>query len=557
MCLAAAAPVALVHLLILGTSAEDAEALESPLALAAARQITAGPFELYGPYGGANPYVLIHAPLYYRATGLVALALVRAGLDPIPAAFAAGRSISFLAFLGTLFAVYRLARLEGGSRSAGWWAVFLVASAPVIVSMPVAVRPDMLGIWCQTTAVWLVLGASGRDRAGDLKIAAALALFALAVCVKQHFVASGLVCAVLLLVRSRRGSVRRAAVERGLLLGAAIVFLVYGAEEVVTAGWMASAIVTAATAAASVHPTTWHGASIVAFAFLGRSLGLVAMLIGLGAAWVDRGAGPGRRAFAAVAGSLMAAVLAVSVWQYFDRAVGQVVFQVIAILSIVFVALPICAILERRFLTQGPADAVLLVLIAAELGVAILLCRASTGAWINYGIQATVFLGVLIARALDRAWAVAEPPRRLRWIALFAVGPLVSALAMLQYNLSQRAVDLDVRLIVIAKTARPASEFFFVDRPGVNRRNGRPDLVFDEWLYPVFERIKLAEPRSSWLKAKLSDGTVGVVVNTNDGPGIEGVVPSLARLGFVRRISIEPLYYVWERPAYAKPPVGR
>ena len=42
---------------------------------------------------------------------------------------------------------------------------------------------------------------------------------------------------------------------------------------------------------------------------------------------------------------------------------------------------------------------------------------------------------------------------------------------------------------------------FFVDRPGFNRVHGRADLVYDPWLYPVFESIKLAEPRSAWLGA--------------------------------------------------------
>ena len=28
---------------------------------------------------------------------------------------------------------------------------------------------------------------------------------------------------------------------------------------------------------------------------------------------------------------------------------------------------------------------------------------------------------------------------------------------------------------------------FFADRPGLNRVHGRADLVYDPWLYPVFE----------------------------------------------------------------------
>ena len=44
----------------------DTESLESPLMLSVARQLMVGPGELYGPFGGRNPLVLIHAPLYYR-----------------------------------------------------------------------------------------------------------------------------------------------------------------------------------------------------------------------------------------------------------------------------------------------------------------------------------------------------------------------------------------------------------------------------------------------------------------------------------------------------------
>ena len=53
---------------------EDTEAMESPLILSVARQFEVSPWELYGPFGGSNPLVLIHAPLYYRAAALLGLA---------------------------------------------------------------------------------------------------------------------------------------------------------------------------------------------------------------------------------------------------------------------------------------------------------------------------------------------------------------------------------------------------------------------------------------------------------------------------------------------------
>ena len=70
--------------------------MESPLMLSVARQLVVGPWELYGPFGGSNPLVLIHAPLYYRAAALLAWPMARAGLHPVDAARLAGRLISAL-----------------------------------------------------------------------------------------------------------------------------------------------------------------------------------------------------------------------------------------------------------------------------------------------------------------------------------------------------------------------------------------------------------------------------------------------------------------------------
>src|SRR5262245_392899 len=65
------------------SSPQDAEALESPLLLSVARQLHRGPWELYGPFGGRNPLVLIHAPLYYHLAALLAWPMARAWLDPV------------------------------------------------------------------------------------------------------------------------------------------------------------------------------------------------------------------------------------------------------------------------------------------------------------------------------------------------------------------------------------------------------------------------------------------------------------------------------------------
>src|SRR4051794_20321967 len=87
--LGAAAVVSIAFHLTLAVSNEDVDKYESPLMQSVARQLVAGPWELYGPYGGSNPLVLIHAPLYYRAAGLLAWPMARAGLNPVDAARAA------------------------------------------------------------------------------------------------------------------------------------------------------------------------------------------------------------------------------------------------------------------------------------------------------------------------------------------------------------------------------------------------------------------------------------------------------------------------------------
>src|SRR5690349_18737932 len=66
----------------IGLGPDDSEHLETTRVMAAARQLTDGPSGLYGPYSGANPWVLIQAPLYYRLTGLAAWPLVVQGQDP-------------------------------------------------------------------------------------------------------------------------------------------------------------------------------------------------------------------------------------------------------------------------------------------------------------------------------------------------------------------------------------------------------------------------------------------------------------------------------------------
>ena len=85
-----------------------------------------------------------------------------------------------------------------------------------------------------------------------------------------------------------------------------------------------------------------------------------------------------------------------------------------------------------------------------------------------------------------------------------------------------------------------------MNRPGENRLNGRVDLVYDDWLYPVFETLGLAEPCAAWLTRALVSGPIRVVVTTSDRPRVDGVGPTLLRLRYRPRMHVGP-YFVWVR----------
>jgi hypothetical protein len=80
----------------------------------------------------------------------------------------------------------------------------------------------------------------------------------------------------------------------------------------------------------------------------------------------------------------------------------------------------------------------------------------------------------------------------------------------------------------------------------MNRLNGRLDLVYDAWLYPVFEAIGLAQPRSIWLERALTDGSVQYVITTAPEPHIDGISQRLPGLGYFPKYQIGP-FYAWER----------
>ena len=255
--LAVSAALSMGYRVSLAISPEDTEASESPQVLAVARQITVGPGGLYGPFGGRNPFVLIHAPLYYRLAALLAWPLNRAGLDPVTSSLAAGRGLSFVSLLAALYAAGRLARLGDAPRAAGWWAVLLIASSPVLDGLPVTVLPDMLGVALQTSGILMALSALEPERRSRARVLAAYAAFGLALCVKQTYVVAPAICTALLVAARVRGRLPSRAVGQGVVLALAVVGAVYGADWVVTGGRTFEPVFVIAGGLARLRPANW------------------------------------------------------------------------------------------------------------------------------------------------------------------------------------------------------------------------------------------------------------------------------------------------------------
>lgn len=488
--LAASAAVYQGHHLSLASQDEDTNHLETPLALAVAGQLTDGPGTLYGPYSGANPRVLVHSPLYYRLAGLGAWVLTGVGVDPVAASLAAGRMLSLAGLALVLVAAYRIAQLDGGALRAGAWAALLVAGSPVAGSLPVTVRADMLGVGLQGLGVAWALRAI-RDGGARGLLTAYVAL-GLAVCVKQHAVAAPVVTSLLTLAAWRRERVRTAAVAGAHAIGLAVVGAYYGIEEVITSGRMHQAAFALPAAFRTVAPASWEHVAEVAFEMVKRSVGLVAL-----------------------AGACL--------WAGPRRALG------------------------------GRLDAVLGLYLLAETALAVVLCRNSTGAWVNYFMPAIVFACLWVGRALDR---VAEVPATFGRVAPLGLALLAFAGrdAQLAYaSASHRADDRALMRLVLSDpriASRLPGSRYFVGEPSKNRLHGNLALAHDEWLYGRFEAVGDAEPRAIWLGGALVSGPVEVVVVPDDGrraPGeVAGLDEPLSGLGFQLVGQFGP-YTLWER----------
>jgi hypothetical protein len=544
--LAASALVAFGIRVRLALSLEDTDALESPLVLSIARQLTKGPWEMYGPYGGQNPLVLIHAPLYYRLAALGAWPLVKAGLEPATAALVSGRALSIIGFVAIAWVVFRLTRLDGALPQSACWAVCLFATAPVIGGLPVAVRPDALGVAFQSLGVLLVLSILRSPPTGRARYLGAYAAFGIALCIKQHFLMAPILSTGLLLGAWRGGRLPFRLISQGVLLFSAIVVSVYGGEELATTGRMSQAVFEATWTAASVHPANWRRVQIVMIAVMAWSFALLAAVTGAGLSAVAARDGLGRRLIVFVGTGLLAVIVMLAASRLAGVERWDTVMMVLTTSAALAALVVVCGLSAPKLVWNGRFDLILWIYWAGEIALMSALCRASTGAWTNYALQSIVFASVLSARLISRA--VKSSP------SIWSLIPITIAALLVPITVAFDVSDTfeirrDKRLRrdrVVELVGRPPDEFFFVDLPGDNRVQGCRDLVYDDWLYPVFESMRRAEPRSRWLRNALISSRIHVIVTTSAGPRIAGIEETLPKLGYAPLLYVEP-YYVWSR----------
>ena len=531
--------------LLMALERDDVEASESTLVLAVARQVVHGPRELYGPYGGGNPLVLIHAPLYYRLAALCAWPMARAGLRPESAALIAGRSISLAGWAATLAGAFLLARFQGAPRFSGWWAVLLAAATPVYGGVLVEVRPDMLGVGLQTWGVVLLLGALQAERPGEGAIVFAFVCFGLAGCVKQHLVVAPAVSTFLLVAARAGGRVRSRTIVGALLFDLVILCSYYGLEEWVTEGRMSRSVFVAARECAVIHPSSWHNARDTMLVLCWKCVGLILLFAAVALAGVSAGAGQIRRLLAAAGTVLIGLVAALAVVQIFavDLWISRSIVVGLVVTMVCF--MPICAVALGRAWRAGGIDIAYVLYLAGELVLTAYLFRLSTGAWYNYAVGGVVFASILAARALARAVQRPLPTRAVLGVSLAVLAVPAFALTDLKETVSRRAESVLIPKL-FERVAGNSGAIFFVDRPGFNRVHGRPALVYDPWLYPVFEAMNLAEPRSVWLARALETGPVRIVLASSPQSEIDGLTQTLPELGYSFRGQVGP-WFVWTR----------
>jgi hypothetical protein len=307
-----------------------------------------------------------------------------------------------------------------------------------------------------------------------------------------------------------------------------VVVLCYGAEWFVTAGRVWEAAFVAAANVRRVHPGDWLHVGTVIAAMAGKSAGLAALAVARPVATRR----PSRGWLTGVAGVTALAIALLSAAQIAVPAPW--ITGMLAVLAPValMVGVPMGAMPARTAEGNSRINAALGAYCGAELILLVVLCRSSSGAWINYGISALVFAAALTARSLAQAMEAGSVFwRSIPGVAAVAV--LASALMDAKVEVTHRRMEHTDLARVFASTRLPPSAFFFADRPGLNRMTGRLEWVYDDWLYPVFESLKLAEPRAHWLRPVLGPPTgARAVVLESDRTRVDGLFEPLPALGF-------------------------
>ncbi|HLH28481.1 MAG TPA: hypothetical protein VKW77_06170, partial [Acidimicrobiales bacterium] len=277
-----------------------------------------------------------------------------------------------------------------------------------------------------------------------------------------------------------------------------------------------------------VHPGDWLHVGTVIAAIVGKNAGLAAPAIA-GAAG-ERIWSRGRVAIGA--SSLVGAIMLLAAAQLVRPVPRIAGLLTAAALAALLIALTGWLRPLRTSKGDGEIDAALGLYCGAEVVVLVVLCRSSSGAWINYGIPAVVFASVLAARSLARA-AEARPRGWPVIAALASTAVLASVLMDAKVETSRRRAEHAELARLVAATGLPPSSVFFADRPGLNRMSGRLEWVYDDWLYPAFESLKLAEPRARWLPpAQGPRSEVRALVLEPDGDRLDGLSEPLSALGF-------------------------
>jgi hypothetical protein len=557
----------LIPWLLMALERDDVEASESALMLAVARQLTHGPRELYGPYDSSNLLVLIHAPLYYRLAALAAWPIARTGTDAETAARIAGRALSLAGWVAMLAGAFVLARVPRTPRVAGWWAVLLAAATPVYGGLPFEVRPDMIGIALQTWGVILVFSSLSvqepsdtrktqvgiephvwlrRERPADLrKILLAFTCFALAGCVKQHLVVASGVAVYLLVGARAQGRLGWKAIGGALLLDAIILLSYYGFEEWATAGRMSRSML-AAKEASLIHPSTWPNAGEFMLVLCWKCVGLILLLAAAALAAVSARGGLWRRLLTTAGTGLVGLVAGLAIVQIFAVTPAISNLIVLGLVATMVCFAPITAFALKRAWQAGEIDPALAFYLACELALSAYLVRQSTGAWYNYTVQGMFFASVLAARVLARAVERPLPARAVVAVALAVLAVPAFALTDAKETLARRRAESVLIGRLFERVDANADSVFFAGRPGLNRVHGRADLVYDPWLYPVFESMGLARPRSAWLARALETGPVKVIVTSVPQSRIDGIPRELPELGYTLRMRLGP-WLVWTR----------